>query len=199
MILSPGQTLMRRRCGPQVRGIDSCPIQYPHPSPLPEGEGAGEVCGLTTVLRSRAEIRARVFEAAMSDVKLSTPKGMRLHIGILGRRNVGKSSLLNAIVRQHVSLVSEVAGTTTDPVEKPMELLPLGPVLFIDTAGIDDEGALGELRVKRTTEVFDRIDLGLIVAAGEWGRFEDALVREMQARQVPLVVAFNKVDVAPAS
>jgi hypothetical protein len=69
------------------------------------------------------------------------------------------------------------------PVEKPMELLPLGPVLFIDTAGIDDEGALGELRVKRTTEVFDRIDLGLIVAAGEWGPFEDALVREMQARQ----------------
>ena len=134
-----------------------------------------------------------------SEGKLSTPKGMRLHVGILGRRNVGKSSLLNAIVRQHVSLVSEVAGTTTDPVEKPMELLPLGPVLFIDTAGIDDEGALGELRVRRTTEVFDRIDLGLIVAAGEWGPFEDALMREMQARRIPLVVAFNKVDVVPAS
>ena len=136
---------------------------------------------------------------ALHDVKLTTPKGMRLHVGIFGRRNVGKSSLLNAMVRQHVSLVSDVAGTTTDPVEKPMELLPLGPVLFIDTAGIDDEGALGELRVRRTTEVFDRTDLGVIVAAGEWGPFEEAILREMQARQLPLVVAFNKSDVAPAA
>ena len=72
-----------------------------------------------------------------------------LHIGFFGRRNVGKSSLLNAITRQQVSIVSAVAGTTTDPVEKPMELLPLGPVLFIDTAGIDDTGALGALRVRR--------------------------------------------------
>ena len=76
-----------------------------------------------------------------------TPKGLRLHIGIFGRRNVGKSSLLNALTRQDVSIVSNVAGTTTDPVEKPMEMLPLGPVLFIDTAGIDDIGALGEMRV----------------------------------------------------
>ena len=74
----------------------------------------------------------------------STPKGLRLHIGLFGRRNVGKSSLLNAITRQQVAIVSNVAGTTTDPVEKPMELLPLGPVLFIDTAGVDDVGALGE-------------------------------------------------------
>ena len=77
----------------------------------------------------------------------NTPKGLRLHIGLFGRRNAGKSSLLNAMTRQQVSIVSEVAGTTTDPVEKPMELLPLGPVLFIDTAGIDDAGALGEKRV----------------------------------------------------
>ena len=74
----------------------------------------------------------------------STPKGFRLHIGLFGRRNAGKSSVLNAMTRQQVSIVSDVAGTTTDPVEKPMELLPLGPVLFIDTAGIDDAGALGE-------------------------------------------------------
>ena len=141
----------------------------------------------------------RGVTSAMPAAKLSTPKGMRLHVGIFGRRNVGKSSLLNAMVRQHVSLVSEVAGTTTDPVEKPMELLPLGPVLFIDTAGIDDEGALGDLRVKRTTEVFDRTDLGLIVAAGEWGHFEDGLAREMQARNVQLLVAFNKTDVTLAS
>ncbi len=91
----------------------------------------------------------------------TTPKGFRLHIGLFGRRNVGKSSLLNAIVRQQVSIVSEHAGTTTDPVEKPMELLPLGPVLFIDTAGIDDLGALGEMRVQKTRQVFDRTDLGM--------------------------------------
>src|SRR5512147_1239549 len=102
----------------------------------------------------------------------STPKGMRLHIGIFGRRNVGKSSLLNAITRQQVSIVSEFAGTTTDPVEKPMELLPLGPVLFIDTAGIDDVGALGELRVQKTRQVFDRTDLGIVVTeAGAWDDF----------------------------
>ena len=75
----------------------------------------------------------------------TTPKGLRLHIGLFGRRNVGKSSLLNGLARQQVSIVSEVAGTTTDPVEKPMELLPIGPVLFIDTAGVDDRGTLGEI------------------------------------------------------
>ena len=82
----------------------------------------------------------------------ASPKGYRLHIGIFGRRNAGKSSLLNAITRQQVSIVSALAGTTTDPVEKPMELLPLGPVLFIDTAGIDDAGALGDLRVEKTRQ-----------------------------------------------
>jgi small GTP-binding protein len=93
----------------------------------------------------------------------TTPKGLRLHIGLFGRRNAGKSSLLNAMTRQEVSIVSEVAGTTTDPVEKPMELLPLGPVLWIDTAGIDDQGALGEKRVQKTRQVFDRTDLGILV------------------------------------
>jgi len=84
-----------------------------------------------------------------------TPKGLRVHVALFGRRNVGKSSLLNAITRQEVSIVSDQAGTTTDPVEKPMEFLPLGPVLFIDTAGIDDVGALGELRVRKTRQIFD--------------------------------------------
>ena len=126
-----------------------------------------------------------------------TPKGMRLHIGIFGRRNVGKSSLLNALTRQRVSIVSEVAGTTTDPVEKPMELLPIGPVLFIDTAGIDDVGALGRLRVDRTRQVFDRTDLGLVVAeAGQWGPFEDAILGELASRNTPSIVVFNKVDLA---
>ena len=125
----------------------------------------------------------------------TTPRGMRIHIGFFGRRNVGKSSLLNAVTRQHVAIVSEVAGTTTDPVEKPMELLPLGPVLFIDTAGIDDEGALGRLRVEKTRQVFDRTDIGVLVAeASCWGPFEDRMLDELQARQVPVVVAFNKCD-----
>ena len=127
----------------------------------------------------------------------AAPKGMRLHIGIFGRRNVGKSSLLNAITRQQVSIVAPDAGTTTDPVEKPMELLPLGPVLFIDTAGLDDVGALGELRVKKTLEAFDRTDLAILVAeGGQWGEFEEQILAELASRQTPVVVAFNKADLA---
>jgi [FeFe] hydrogenase H-cluster maturation GTPase HydF len=120
---------------------------------------------------------------------------MRLHIGIFGRRNVGKSSLLNALTRQQVSIVSDIAGTTTDPVEKPMELLPLGPVLFIDTAGIDDVGALGAERVAKTRKALDRTDLGVIVGeAGEWGGFEESIVAELKRRNVPVLVVFNKSD-----
>jgi [FeFe] hydrogenase H-cluster maturation GTPase HydF len=126
-----------------------------------------------------------------------TPKGMRLHIGIFGRRNVGKSSLLNALTRQQVSIVSDVPGTTTDPVEKPMELLPLGPVLFIDTAGIDDVGALGEMRAERTRRVFERTDLGVLVTDPDgWGEFEETLLSEMAARKTPVIVVFNKTDLA---
>ncbi len=125
------------------------------------------------------------------------PKSFRLHIGLFGRRNVGKSSLLNAITRQQTSIVSDIAGTTTDPVEKPMELLPLGPVLFIDTAGIDDVGALGELRIQKTRQVFDRTDLGVLVAeAGVWTDFEEQVLAELQRRELPVVVVFNKSDIA---
>jgi [FeFe] hydrogenase H-cluster maturation GTPase HydF len=124
-----------------------------------------------------------------------TPRSLRLHIGLFGRRNVGKSSLLNAITRQRVSIVSASAGTTTDPVEKPMEMLPLGPVQFVDTAGIDDEGALGELRMERTKAALDRVDLGVVVAeGGAWGGFEEALVGEIESRRVPVLVVFNKSD-----
>jgi len=127
----------------------------------------------------------------------STPKGLRLHIGLFGRRNAGKSSLLNAMTRQEVSIVSEIAGTTTDPVEKPMELLPLGPVLWIDTAGIDDAGALGQKRVQKTRQVLDRTDLGiLVVDGGRWEEFEEAIFHELRERKIPVVVAFNKSDVA---
>lgn len=126
-----------------------------------------------------------------------TPKGMRLHIGLFGRRNVGKSSLLNALTRQQVSIVSDTPGTTTDPVEKPMELLPLGPVLFIDTAGIDDVGALGEMRAERTRQVFERTDLGILVAAeGHWGEFEEGILSELSARKIPVIVVFNKDDLS---
>lgn len=127
----------------------------------------------------------------------AVPKGLRLHIGLFGRRNVGKSSLLNALTRQEVSIVSDVAGTTTDPVEKPMELLPIGPVLFIDTAGIDDVGVLGELRVQRTRRIFDRTDLGVIAtAAGDWGEFEEMILYKLQNRKIPLIVVFNKIDIS---
>jgi len=125
----------------------------------------------------------------------TTPKSLRLHIAFLGRRNVGKSSLLNALTRQQVSIVSPVAGTTTDPVEKPMEILPLGPVLFIDTAGIDDTGELGELRVSKTRQVLDRTDLAVLIAeAGAWGNFEEDILRELNTRKIPTVVTFNKID-----
>jgi len=130
-------------------------------------------------------------------VNVGTPKGFRLHIGLFGRRNVGKSSLLNALTRQDVSIVSDIAGTTTDPVEKPMELLPLGPVLFIDTAGIDDVGALGAMRVARTKQVFDRTDLAVIIVSPDgWSEFEEGLLTEFKSREIPAIVVFNKVDLA---
>lgn len=124
-----------------------------------------------------------------------TPKGSRLHIAILGRRNVGKSSLLNALTRQEVSIVSEFAGTTTDPVEKAMELLPIGPVLFIDTAGLDDLGDLGELRVDKTRRIFDRADIAILVTeANIWGEYEERIVAEVSQRNTPLLVVLNKID-----
>jgi [FeFe] hydrogenase H-cluster maturation GTPase HydF len=126
----------------------------------------------------------------------TAPKGLRLHIGLFGRRNVGKSSLLNAIVRQQVSIVSEHAGTTTDPVEKPMELLPIGPVLFIDTAGIDDEGALGTLRIDKTRRTLDRVDIAVVVTDGQWTDFEQKLLDELTEREIAAAVVFNKIDVA---
>lgn len=129
----------------------------------------------------------------------SAPRGLRIHIGLFGRRNVGKSSVLNALTRQEVAIVSATPGTTTDPVEKPMELLPLGPVVFIDTAGVDDEGALGEQRVAKTRKALERTDLALLVAeAAAWGPFEEELLAEIRARSIPVVVVLNKADAGPA-
>jgi [FeFe] hydrogenase H-cluster maturation GTPase HydF len=122
-------------------------------------------------------------------------KSFRLHIGIFGKRNTGKSSILNLLTNQEVSIVSEIAGTTTDPVEKPMELLPLGPVLFIDTAGIDDLGDLGEKRIAKTMAVFDRTDLGVIVTNfNDWDNFEQMIINEFTNRAIPFIILFNKTD-----
>jgi [FeFe] hydrogenase H-cluster maturation GTPase HydF len=129
----------------------------------------------------------------------AAPKTFRLHIGIFGRRNVGKSSILNALTGQHTSIVSDIPGTTTDPVEKPMELLPLGPVLFIDTAGIDDDGVLGAQRVVSTRQVVGRTDLAVVVSDGVWTAFEAALRAEFERRKVPVVAVFNKADLTPAA
>ena len=129
---------------------------------------------------------------------MRAPKTFRLHIGLFGRRNTGKSSILNALTQQNVSIVSDIAGTTTDPVEKPMELLPLGPVLFIDTAGVDDVGDLGEKRIAKTRQVFDRTDLGIIVTNySDWGDYEQKLIEELGARKIPVILVFNKIDVSP--
>ncbi|MDR2346537.1 MAG: [FeFe] hydrogenase H-cluster maturation GTPase HydF [Planctomycetaceae bacterium] len=128
----------------------------------------------------------------------TTPKGFRLHLGIFGRRNVGKSSLLNALTHQSTSIVSATAGTTTDPVEKPMELLPIGPVLWIDTAGIDDEGALGELRIQKTKNVLDRTEIGIIVSTPEApiSKFESDLITTFRQRNIPIIFVLNKIDTA---
>jgi [FeFe] hydrogenase H-cluster maturation GTPase HydF len=128
---------------------------------------------------------------------LRTPKSLRLHIAIFGRRNVGKSSVLNALTGQDVAVVSDVAGTTTDPVEKPMELLPLGPVLFVDTAGFDDVGSLGELRTRKTAKVLERADIALLVTeADRWDEYEKRWSTELKRRQLPTLVVLNKIDIA---
>jgi len=125
----------------------------------------------------------------------TTPKSLRPHIALLGRRNVGKSSLLNALTGQAISLVSPIAGTTTDPVEKSMEVHPLGPVVWIDTAGLDDDGELGKLRVDRTRLASRRADLALLVSlAGEWTAFEDALLATLREQKTATIVVLNQCD-----
>ncbi len=124
-----------------------------------------------------------------------TPKGNRLHIGILGRTNVGKSSILNLFTGQDIAIVSDVAGTTTDIVEKAMELLPIGPVVFIDTAGLDDYSELGKLRVQKTMKVLDRADIVLLVVEADmWTDYEDMILEEVTKRNTPILTIINKVD-----
>lgn len=127
------------------------------------------------------------------------PSGERVHIGFFGIRNAGKSSVVNAVTNQELALVSEVRGTTTDPVLKAMELLPIGPVVIIDTPGIDDEGALGEMRVERTRRVLRQTDVAVLVADSTVGLQEAdrELLKLFEERKIPYVVAFNKTDLQP--
>ena len=128
-------------------------------------------------------------------MSLSTPRGFRLHIGVFGRRNAGKSTLLNALARQRVSIVADTPGTTTDPVFKAMELRPFGPVVLIDTAGGDDTGEVGRLRVERMRRVLDRTDLAVLVAAsGVWSDFESELLAELRRRGTPVCVVLSRGD-----
>lgn len=125
-----------------------------------------------------------------------TPKSSRLHIAIFGRRNAGKSSLINALTNQDIALVSSIPGTTTDPVYKAMEILPIGPVMIIDTAGIDDTGELGELRIERTRQVLNKADVAIVVLDAEIGLtdYERMLISDIKQRDMPLVGVVNKID-----
>ena len=125
-----------------------------------------------------------------------TPSGERVHIGFFGRRNAGKSSLVNAVTRQELSVVSDTLGTTTDAVSKAMELLPMGPVVIIDTPGFDDEGSLGELRVKKTKQVLGKTDIAVLVAdaCAGLGACERELIEVFKEQKTPFLIAWNKTD-----
>ena len=124
----------------------------------------------------------------------STPRANRLHIGLFGSRNAGKSSLINALTGQEISLVSPVAGTTTDPVYKSFELIGVGPVVFVDTAGLDDGGDLGQLRVEKTRQALEKTDLALLVLTGAPTPEELDWLKAIQEKKVPLLVLLNKAD-----
>lgn len=135
----------------------------------------------------------RVIKMALND----TPIANRLHIGFFGRRNAGKSSVVNAVTGQELSVVSEVLGTTTDPVMKAMELLPLGPVMIIDTAGIDDVGELGALRVKKTRQILNKTDVAVLVVDGTLGLAEsdEELLELFRKKGLPHIIVYNKADI----
>lgn len=126
----------------------------------------------------------------------NTPSAERVHIGIFGKRNAGKSSIINAITSQSAAIVSDVKGTTTDPVYKAMELLPLGPVMIIDTPGLDDEGELGRLRIRRSYQVLNKTDVAVIVVDGSQGktREDTALIEKVRQKNIPYIVVMNKLD-----
>ncbi len=126
----------------------------------------------------------------------STPQSVRVHIGLFGKRNAGKSSIINAISNQNVAIVSDVAGTTTDPVFRPIEILPIGPCTLIDTAGLDNEGYLGELRVNKSLDILNKTDIGLVIVdANEGICSEDLdLIDLLNEKKIPHIVVLNKID-----
>ena len=130
----------------------------------------------------------------------STPTSARVHIGIFGRRNAGKSSLMNALTGQELSIVSENLGTTTDPVSKAMELLPLGPVVLFDTPGLDDEGELGAKRVRKAVQVLNKTDIALVVVDPATGiaAEERELLERIRQKGIPCLTVYNKRDLTPA-
>jgi [FeFe] hydrogenase H-cluster maturation GTPase HydF len=130
----------------------------------------------------------------------NTPKGNRLHVAIFGRTNVGKSSLLNYLIGQDIAITSPVAGTTTDVVEKAAELLPLGPVLFLDTAGLDDTSELAGPRLKKTEKIFDRADCILLVTEADiWTGYEEEVLSEAEKGKIPVLLIINKIDIRTPS
>ena len=126
----------------------------------------------------------------------STPSANRIHIGFFGRRNAGKSSVVNAVTGQDLAVVSEMKGTTTDPVYKSMELLPMGPVVIIDTPGFDDEGSLGQLRVKKTRQVLNKTDVAVLIVDAAEGKqkCDEELIALFTEKEIPFVVVYNKMD-----
>lgn len=129
----------------------------------------------------------------------STPSANRVHIGFFGRRNAGKSSVVNAVTGQELAVVSDTKGTTTDPVYKSMELLPIGPVMIIDTPGFDDEGALGELRVRKTKQVLNKTDIAVLVVDATEGKkqCDEELIRIFKEKEIPYIIVNNKADLLP--
>ena len=127
----------------------------------------------------------------------AVPSGERVHIGFFGMRNAGKSSLVNAFTGQQLAIVSDKKGTTTDPVYKAMELLPMGPVMIVDTPGFDDEGELGELRVKKTKQVLNKVDVAILVvdAAKGLSDCDRQLVEMFLKKEVPYLIVYNKSDI----
>ena len=125
-----------------------------------------------------------------------TPSGERIHIGFFGRRNAGKSSVVNAVTGQELAVVSDTKGTTTDPVSKAMELLPLGPVLIIDTPGFDDEGQLGELRVRKTKQILNKTDIAVLVIDAVEGlkQCDEELLSIFKEKDIPYLLVYNKED-----
>ena len=131
----------------------------------------------------------------MSDLN-STPSANRVHIAFFGKRNSGKSSLVNVLANQEVSIVSDVLGTTTDPVSKAVEIFPIGPCTLIDTAGFDDEGELGKLRIEKTLNIFNKTDVAIMVIESDEKDFElyNEWIEKIKKRKIPLLCVINKID-----